>query len=263
MFSYQHRYHAGGFADVHKHICLIALLKAFHKKPTPFCVLDSYAGEGLYDLQCDETQKTHEYLSGFWPMLKHPAYSSSLINDYLRLIRNENKKDEIRYYPGSSALIRSFLREQDRALFVEMHPQAIDALRDNFKGNRNIHVHERDAQEAMVALVPFKEKRGLIFIDPSYEIKSEYQSIPETILQVHKRFTNAVIAIWYPILPLEPHKAMLKQLEGYGFPSTWLTEWSPAISANQQMTGSGMYIINPPWQVDEQIKEALAELSYL
>jgi 23S rRNA (adenine2030-N6)-methyltransferase len=263
MFSYQHRYHAGGFADVHKHIGLMALLQALQKKPKPYCVLDAYAGEGIYDLQCDEAQKIKEYLSGFWTVLKHAPYSSGLINDYLALIKQENEGEIIRYYPGSSAIIRHYLREQDRALLVEKHPQALHALRINFKLNKNIHIHDRDAEEAMVALVPFKEKRGLIFIDPSYEVKSEYQRLPKVIARVHERFSNAVIALWYPILADAPHEGMIKTLQHFDYPSTWISEWAPhshSHAPTQQMQGSGMFIINTPWQVDEQLSSAYKEI---
>lgn len=262
MFSYQHRYHAGGFADVHKHIGLMALLQAFHKKPTPFCVLDAYAGEGIYDLQCPEAQKIKEYLAGFWTVLKHGPYTSSLINDYLALIKQANTSEIIRYYPGSSAIIQHYLREQDRALLVEKHPQALQMLRENFKTYQNIHVHDRAAEEAMVALVPFKEKRGLILIDPSYEVKSEYQSIPKTVARVHERFSNAIIAIWYPILADAPHKAMIAALKQYDYPSSWISEFSPrAHSPTQPMIGSGLFIINTPWQIDEKLNEAYKELN--
>lgn len=253
MYSYQHRYHAGGFADVHKHICLIALLEALQQKPSPFGVMDAYAGEGIYDLHSPEAQKIKEYETGFLPWLFNGA-KDPLLQRYVEEIRKVNGDDEVRYYPGSSAIIRSFLREQDHACLLEKHPQALTALRSHFKQNKNVHIHDRDAQEGMLALVPFKEKRGLVFIDPSYEVKTDYRTLPQTILQVHKRFSNALIALWYPILPNAPHQAMLKTLKQANLASIWQHEWIPAHRAdNQVMQGSGIFFINPPWKINERL----------
>lgn len=257
MYSYQHRYHAGGFADVHKHICLIALLEALQKKPTPFGVIDAYAGEGIYDLQSFEAQKIKEYETGCWQWLKNEK-NNPLAQRYINEIRHLNPDNGLRYYPGSSAIIRSFLRSQDQAILLEKHPQALEALRLHFKQDHNIHIHDRDAQEGMIALVPFKEKRGLVFIDPSYEIKTDYQTIPKTILEVHKRFSNVMIALWYPILPDEPHRQILKILKQLKC-SIWRHEWQPAHrAANQAMLGSGMFFINPPWKIASLVTAALS-----
>ena len=262
MFSYQHRYHAGGFSDVHKHICLIAILQALHKKPTPFAVMDAYAGEGVYDLSTKEALKNKEFSTGFLPLLNSPLVSSlPLLSDYIDEIKRINSGNEIKNYPGSGAMIQSYLRPQDRAIFIEKHPQAIQALRQSFKNNKQIQIHERDAIEAMLALVPFNEKRGLIFIDPSYEVKAEYQILPQTIVKIHQRFSNAIIALWYPILSSGLHLNMLWSLNNLNFKTTWQHEFKPHNKESDGLQGSGMYFINLPWKMDEIISEVFSKLN--
>jgi 23S rRNA (adenine2030-N6)-methyltransferase len=262
MFSYQHRYHAGGFADVHKHICLIALLEALQQKPTPFGVMDAYAGEGIYDLTSPEAKKIKEYETGFLPLVKTKAkVKSPLLARYLTEIQKINIDNGIKYYPGSAAIIRSFLREKDSAIFIEQHPQAIQCLRERFKKDPSIHTHERDAIEAMIALTPFREKRGLIFVDPSYEVKKEYQTIAVTTQKVLQKFSNAMIAIWYPILPQGYHLNMIKKLKSLDKEYV-IHEWSPSKrSPNQALLASGMLFINPPWKLESQLVDVFKEIS--
>lgn len=254
MFSYQHRYHAGGLADVHKHLCLIALLESFLKKEKPFAAMDAYAGDGVYDLSSVDAQKTKEYQYGIQKVLEKAPYQSPLIQHYLSLIH-------MPIYPGSASIIASMLKPTDRKIFVEKHPQALQSLRTHFKGVPNIHIHERFAEEAMMALVPFAEKRGLIFIDPSFEVKSEYHTLVETIFAVQHRFSQVVIALWYPILESNAHELMIKKLVKANPEKTWKHEWMFSDFTNQRMLGSGMLIINPPWKIEESIIQALKELS--
>jgi len=206
MFSYLHRYHAGNFADVHKHLVLTAILTTLHKKVTPFCVLDTHAGEGIYTLHSREIQKNAEYKKGFYPLLKAPS-PPPLIQRFLNIITKEEKA-----YPGSPAFIHAFLRQTDRAILIEGHPQSFLHLKSWAKYKKNLSLHDRDSLEGLKALVPFKEKRGLVFIDPSYEVKTEYKEVGEALEAAFSRFSNGIYALWYPLLLLsmfEPpyHKA--------------------------------------------------------
>lgn len=259
MFSYQHRYHAGGPADVHKHISLIGILTALCQKPTPFGVLDTHAGEGIYDLHSSEAQKINEHRFGISALLKNSLNDQALLTTYRAIIQHYNPSvniaDKVRYYPGSSAIIQHFLREQDRAYFVEKHPQAFAHLREHCQHDRRIHLHCRDAEEAMLALTPFKEKRGLILIDPSYEIKTEYTSVPQCILQLHKRFSHGIIALWYPILDNGAHHTLLRLIKSFNFISSAIHEYYFQNTAHLHLRGSGMFFINPPWQLLDQLKK--------
>jgi len=262
MFSYQHRYHAGCFADIHKHLTLFAILQHLQKKTTPFCVLDTHAGEGLYDLNSIESQKTAERTYGIdklWTLKEAPP----LVSQFLELVKAYNQPDECRYYPGSAAIIIEMLRSTDRGLFIEKHPQAIAALRAfaTSHHNKNIHIHERDSNEALKALVPFAEKRGLVFIDPSFEVKSEYETIVHALQGAYQRFSQGIFALWYPILPEGYHETLLRHLKRTMIPKIWHCEWSPNKDQATGMLASGMVIINPPWQLDTLLTDTFTMLN--
>ncbi|MCS5711702.1 23S rRNA (adenine(2030)-N(6))-methyltransferase RlmJ [Candidatus Berkiella aquae] len=261
MFSYLHRYHAGCFADIHKHLVLLGILQSLQKKATPFCVLDSHAGEGVYDLNSVESRKTAEHLQGIHKLwnIKEPI---DLVKDFLEIVGSYNKVGEHRYYPGSPAIMSQMLRSHDVGIFVEKHPQAITALRAfSRRQNKKIRVHERDSLEAIKALVPFTEKRGLIFIDPSYEVKTEYVSIIETVQSAYQRFTQGIFAVWYPILTEGYHENLLRQLKKTGIKEIFQCEWSPHPEEPQGMIGSGMVIINSPWQLDVSLENTFKSLN--
>lgn len=260
-FSYQHRYHAGCFADVHKHLTLLAILQHLKQKPTPFCVLDAHAGEGLYDLNSNESQKTLEHNNGIDRLWGFDA--SPLVSQFFDIIKSYNPPGESRYYPGSAAIIMNMLRENDRGLFIEKHPQAIAELRAFAAKHKNkkIHVHERDSNEALKALVPFAEKRGLVLIDPSYEVKTEYETIVHALQGAHQRFSQGIFALWYPVLPERYHETLLRLLKKTTIPKMWYCEWSPNPTQTTGMIASGMVVINPPWQLDTQLMNTFSTLN--
>lgn len=257
MYSYQHRYHAGNAADLHKHIILLALLHTLLKKDSPFCVLDSFAGEGFYDLNSPESKKTKEYESGF-SLLKKLKNPPPLIQKLTKLAAGIQETQT--YYPGSPYLIYSHLRSQDTGLFLENHPQAYQILTKNFNRYKNIHIHKRDAFEGLLALTPFKETRGLIFIDPSYEVKTEYAKVAEWIPKVYKKCQHIIFQVWYPILKEDYHNTLLHRLRESTIPKMWCTEWHFNTSSSIGIQGSGTIIINPPWQIDHELSENFASL---
>ncbi len=260
MFSYQHRYHAGSISDVHKHIVLAALLSSFHKKDSPFAVLDLHAGEGLYDIQSAQSQKTAEFKQGFRKLLelKEPP---ALVQTYLDIINAYNPTTSKHIYPGSPGVAAQLLRENDRLICVEGHPQAIEHLKSNFKRHPQIHIHERDSFEAIKGLIPFKEKRGLVLIDPSYEVKTEYKEIAKLVNESFERFAQGVYAIWYPILKENYHQQLLQGIQRSSLTKVWYCEWTPFKEPKPGLLGTGMVIVNMPWQVDVQIKETFTWLN--
>jgi len=274
MLSYIHRYHAGNFADVHKHIALIAVLQHFHKKNTSFGVLDAYAGEGLYDLHSSEIQKNKEYLQGYAHFLAHPRHSvpDSLIKkveEIAHFYENHHhlKNESVALYPGSPAIISFYLRSQDRAIFTELHPKTYLALQSNLGPDststniKNINISKRDGLEAINAFLPFPEGRGLVFIDPSYELKSEYLSVAATLHKVYRKFSQGIYIIWYPILGSvaaagyhQDLVQLLLELKNEKIqPVVWQSEWIPDPQATQGLIGSGLLVINPPWQFEQQL----------
>jgi len=261
MFSYEHKYHAGCFADVHKHLTLFAIVDYLLKKPTPFCVLDTHAGDGLYDLNSIESQKTAERVQGIdklWALKEAPP----LVSQFLDLVKGYNQPGECRYYPGSPAIITEMLRDNDRGLFIEKHPQAIAALRAfTTHEHKQIHLHERDSIEAMKALIPFIEKRGLVFMDPSYEIKSDYELMVEALHRAYERFSHGIFALWYPMLSENDQATLLRHLKKSTIAKIWQCEWSPFPDKKTGILGSGMIVINPPWQLDTLLTETFHSLN--
>lgn len=263
MYSYLHRYHAGNFADVHKHLVLIAIINKLVQKSSPFCILDAFAGEGMYSLDSEESKKNAEFKNGISRLLQK-NHSSSLITQYISLIQSHNPGAEIQTYPGSPEIIAKYLRVNDRGIFIEGHPSCYPILKNHFKGFANTHIHKRDAYEALSALIPFKEKRGLIFLDPSYEVKGEYEKIAHQLLNWHAKFSNAIYLIWYPILVDGYHEILKKIILGQSTLKLFHHEFYPKnINLEHRLRGSGVILINPPWQIDEVITEAFTELEPL
>ncbi|MDH5750451.1 MAG: 23S rRNA (adenine(2030)-N(6))-methyltransferase RlmJ, partial [Rhodospirillales bacterium] len=165
MLSYQHGYHAGGFADVHKHTALVLLLAHLLRKPAPFCVIDSHAGRGLYDLAGNQAGRTGEWQAGIGRLFDSEVTSDGL-RRYLDVIADFNKGDGLTTYPGSPAISVRLMRGIDRLVLIEAHSTEHAALNDSFRHDRRVHIHKRDGFEALPALVPPVERRGLVLIDP-------------------------------------------------------------------------------------------------
>lgn len=259
MYSYLHRYHAGNIADVHKHMLLLALLNKLREKDTPFCVLDAFAGEGVYDLNTAQAQKNREYKQGILSLWgKQPA--SKLAQQYLEIVSAFNQnKPSLRMYPGSPAIIAHQLRAQDGAHFVEGHPACYPGLKKQFHRHRNIHTHQRDAYEALLALIPFKEKRGLVVLDPSYEVKQEYETIAQATLQMISKVSHYIYMIWYPILAQNYHTTLKIAFERHPNLKLFCHEVKPVFlqegTGQIGLRGSGVLLINPPWQIEAAANE--------
>ena len=180
MLSYQHRYHAGNFADVHKHLILTIVLKSLTRKPSPLAIVDTHAGEGLYDFMSEEAARIQEFKEGVEKLFQAPA-PPEIVQIYLDLVRVENPGGELRHYPGSPRLAEQLTRPGDEIILAELHPQALSALRKTFRRSDRVHIHKRDGFEALTALVPPKQKRGIVLIDPAYEEKSDYERSVQAI----------------------------------------------------------------------------------
>lgn len=262
MLSYQHIYHAGNFADVHKHVLLCLLLEALSVKEKPFFVLDAFAGRGGYELGSQESAKTGEYHLGI-ERLWGEADQPSLLNSYLDGVAEFNGSDRsspLTRYPGSPWLIRHLLRGQDRMALCELHPAEFEALRAVIRSEKRVQLLKRDAMEGIRGLLPPKERRGLLLVDPSYESKQEYQSIPEAMIQTYKHWREGIYAIWYPILSAANHEKLLAALKRSGIRK--ILNCSLTIDHEREgMFGTGMVVINPPWKLKEQIESVSPYLS--
>lgn len=258
--NYRHRFHAGNFADLMKHIALCFILEKLKEKPTPFFVLDTHAGEGIYDLASDPSQRTREYTEGIEP-IAHLKIVPEILHSWKQMLESfQPDSQTLSHYPGSPAMIQYHLRSHDRAALCEAHTETFSRLA-HYIIQQNVACHERDGIEALGALLPPKEKRGLILIDPSYEKEEEWEEIPLAILRAHQKFPQGIYALWYPIKNHIDRNHLLRHFTESLIPKIWVAEIDlSGVLTQSNLTACGMMIINPPWKLEEQYKEAMAFL---
>ena len=255
MLSYQHAYHAGNAADVHKHIALVMLLKRFRRKDKPFSYVDSHAGRGIHDLESGEARRTGEADTGILRLAPVPG-GPSAVRDYLDLVAGFNEPRRLRYYPGSASLAQALLRAEDRAILLELHPQELTALKRSIGEDRRVSVHSRDCYEGLPALLPPPIRRGLVLIDPSYEVKDEYEGIVSLLRKAIGRWATGVYLLWYPLLAEPRHRRLLRRLEALGPPRTLISECRFGARVTG-LEGSGLAVVNAPWRFDAELLDAM------
>jgi len=270
--NYRHAYHAGNFADVLKHSVLFALIDALKAKDTPFALIDTHAGSGCYALDSEEAGKTGEYRDGIarllFPDMQRgergplPALLRHWLDSVLALPGNEHG---LKLYPGSPLQAARAMRPTDSAQLCELHPEEAARLRELFHRDRRVHVHHRNGYEALKALLPPKEKRGLVLIDPPYEAQeSEFRFIETTLKAALQRWPTGVYAIWYPIKLRSQVQPFLRWLQHCGARRVLQAELLVhADDSPLRLNGSGMAILNAPWNLDQVLREPLQALAHL
>lgn len=263
MLSYRHSFHAGNHADVLKHIVQTLILTALKQKEKGFFYLDTHSGAGRYSLLSAEAEKTGEYIEGIarlWDKEDLPDEVALYVNEIKKL----NQSGKLRYYAGSPLLAAQQLREQDRALFTELHPSDFPLLRQEFAKQRNVTTKRENGYQQLKATLPPKEKRGFILIDPPYELKEDYDLVVSAIQEGYKRFATGVYAIWYPVVLRQHTKRIVRGLEATGIRKILQIELAVRPDSDQRgMTASGMIVINPPWQLENQMKKILPYLTHI
>ncbi len=262
MLSYQHGYHAGNFADVMKHLTLSRLINYQIKKDKPLFYLETHSGRGIYDLFDKQASKTGEYIKGIQLLWQQKDKLSPLFKDYLHSIKALQKDDNLRYYPGSPALAIEQLRAVDRMIFCELHTREFEHLNEMKHQHKKAHCMETDGIQALNAYLPPPERRALVFIDPSFEIKEEYKEVPRAIHAAVKRFATGVYCLWYPLVHKHHHEQLLRQMEMIPGEALRIEfSLSPLTLDNQNgMVGCGMWVINPPFTLAGEMKEILTQL---
>ncbi len=267
MLSYQHGYHAGGLADVHKHAALLLALRHLRAKPSPFCVIDTHAGAGAYDLAGPQAAKTGEWREGIGRLLAGGPARSEGLAAYLAAVRafagaGATGEAGLARYPGSPLVALGGMRATDRLIALELHPAEHAALAAALARRRNVHLHRRDGFEGLVALVPPLERRGLVLIDPSYEVKDDYARVPAVVARALRRWRGGIYLAWYPILPEGRHAALL---EGF---AAIAADGVPVLAAELRgparlrgLVGSGFAAVNPPHGFDAALAEAGTEMA--
>ncbi len=247
MLSYQHAFHAGNLADVHKHALLAVALEYLVQKDKPLCYIETHAGRGLYSLAGEAALKTGEAAGGvarleaaFPP--RH-AYRQRLIE-----ARAQNGPDA---YPGSPLIGALSLRPGDTMHLAELHPQEHAALVAHLEP-WGAHVRRQDGLEMAQAITPPTPRRGLMLIDPSYEVKDDYIAVPKALQVVHRKWNVGILMLWYPVLTVPAHDGMLRTLTA-AFPGAMRHEvMFPPVRDGHRMVGSGVFIVNPPYGLADE-----------
>lgn len=259
--NYRHAFHAGNHADVFKHVTLTRLLALIARKDAPFVYVDSHAGVGLYDLRGDQASRTGEWLEGI-DRLWQTADTPALLDDYLGVLRDMNPSGELRHYPGSPELARVLSREQDRLQLNEKHPEDGELLKDNMRGDRRVAVHRGEGWHVPRALLPTREKRVLLLIDPPFEQPDEFERCVQALDEAHGRMRQAVVAIWYPIKDRRQLKRFYQRLEKSAAPKLLRAElYVHSPDDVERLTGSGLVISNAPWGLEDELRELLPWLA--
>jgi len=256
--NYRHAYHAGNFADVVKHVVLVAVLEHLARKDAPFFFLDTHAGRGQYPIAAPETQRAGEYRDGIARLIDATGAPPAGAR-YLERIRELGVEDgHLTSYPGSPRVALRVMRGIDRAALCELEPREADALRSLLKRDVRAQVHERDGYEGLAALLPPREKRGLVLIDPPYEVADEFERVERALLAALVRWAAGIYVVWYPIKAGGADGRFLARLAASGVRRQLVVELcierddSPA-----GLNGAGLLIVNPPWQLDERLAATL------
>jgi 23S rRNA (adenine2030-N6)-methyltransferase len=267
--NYRHAFHAGNHADVLKHTVLVNLLEAMGRKHSPYFVLDTHAGRGHYLLASPESRKTSEAEDGVIKLFGQARLHES-IERYLRAVQSHNPVGALVAYPGSPLLVAQHLREQDRLAACELQPEEAQALRELFHRDARVAVHTRDGYGAIKALLPprigdTKFGRGLVLIDPPYEAQdAEYPQIIANVREGLTRWPSATWAIWYPIKQRRTLLPFFRKAAALPAKSIWLAELQVRPDDSPlRLAGSGMLMINAPWQLEQEIAPALPILQKL
>lgn len=255
--NYRHSFHAGNSADVVKHSLLIALVRALQLKQGALTLIDTHSGCGMYDLEGEQAQRTGESTQG---VLRAFADPNPLLDDYRAAVQAVNVGPEPRLYPGSPRFLAQLLRPQDSLILNEKHPEDAYALRGAMRGTPSA-VHERDAYELWLAMVPPRTPRGVVVVDPPYEQTDERARITTTLAAAYRKWAHGVTVIWYPLKDRATHVRWKEQLRQLGIPKFLTVEhWLYDSDQPGIYNGAGLYIINPPYAFTQALPPLLEAL---
>ena len=297
--NYQHAFHAGNFADVHKHVVLTRILDYLRQKPAPFRVIDTHAGAGRYDLEGPQATRSGEWRNGIGrvfemrqsgatapPTGAATEAAAALLAPYLDIVAALNPQHTLRLYPGSPLIIKAMLRRQDRLIACELEPGAAASLTASLRGDARAKALTIDGWMALFANIPPKERRGLVLIDPSYEESADFARLADALAQAYRKWPTGLYLLWYPIKSVENtglsqpssekppvssrrrSKAYAKVLtlwygwlRGSAIPKLLRCELSIApAGAEGKLTGSGLIVVNPPFPLERELRVILPAL---
>jgi len=276
--NYRHSFHAGNFADVLKHVVLTRILMHLRAKPGPFRVIDTHAGAGLYDLAGEEAARGGEWRAGIARLLG--AFSGkveagfpqegarALLAPYLEAVAAFNAPGRLTAYPGSPALVRAFLRSQDRLVACELEPKAAAALARNLGTDRRSKAVAIDGWTALNAYVPPKERRGLVLIDPPFEDADDFPRLVQALEAAHRKWASGSYLLWYPVKERAEPDALARRLRRVAIPKVLRVELGiaprsapDAAAAERRLRACGLIVVNPPWTLADELEVLLPALA--
>ncbi len=261
--NYRHAFHAGNFADVVKHATLARIIAYLKEKPAAFRVIDTHAGAGLYDLRGPEASRTGEWREGIGKLLGAvlaPAVRE-LLAPYLGAVESINPAG-LRIYPGSPALVRAWLRTQDRLIACEREASAAHALTTNMRADARVKAVAIDGYTALNAYVPPKERRGLVLVDPPFEQEDEFDRLGDALAAAHRKWPTGIYMLWYPIKDARATLAFSRRLARLGIPRILRAELERGGARDpQRLAGGGLILVNPPWRLEAELAVLLPGLA--
>ena len=262
MLSYRHAFHAGNHADVLKHLCQVLILDYLVDKPGKrLRYIDTHAGCGEYRLDAGYALQNSEFESGIARLWEAKALPEPLAR-YVEVVRNHNPRTHLSRYPGSAVIAAQILRPDDRLQLFELHPTDFSTLDRWASADRRIEASQQDGLARLGPVLPPPERRALTLIDPSYEIKNDYRVVVSSLKLALKHFATGVFLIWYPLLARHDLKRMQSQLAALPVP-TLTAELSLSNTPQSGMAGSGVCVVNPPWQLHKQLQLCSQPLTQL
>jgi 23S rRNA (adenine2030-N6)-methyltransferase len=265
--NYQHAFHAGNFADVHKHVVLVRILVYLRQKPAAFRIIDTHAGPGRYDLFAEEPTRTGEWRDGIARIWKDggprfpPGPARDLLAPYLDAVAASNSDGVLRTYPGSPLIAQRLLRPQDRLIACELEPRSAARLKTVLRGDRRAKALAIDGWTAIGAYVPPKERRGLVLVDPPFEEQAEAMRMSEALAAAYRKWPGGIYLLWYPIKTHEVADVLERRLRRLGVGKALRCEIAvKPPGADAGLAGSGLIVVNPPFTLEADLRVLLPEL---
>ena len=263
--NYRHAFHAGNFADVLKHAVLALVIEHLKLKPTPFRVIDTHAGAGVYDLGGEEATRTGEWLEGIGRLIGPdadplPEPMRQLLDPYLRVVLGLNAGTCGPLYPGSPRLVLDLIRSGDTLIANELHPEDRAQLEDVVHGDRRVKVMGLDGWQALRALLPPRERRGIVLVDPPFEEPGEFERMVQGLAAAVERFATGVYLLWYPAKDIAAVAAFKRKLTAAGYTKLLCAELRVGGHADR-LQAAGLIILNPPFRLEAQLRALLPFLA--
>jgi 23S rRNA (adenine2030-N6)-methyltransferase len=261
--NYRHGFHAGNFAEVVKHAVLARVVVHLRAKPGAFRIIDTHAGPGITSLTGPEASRTGEWRRGIERLLaaEPAAAMSDLLAPYIDVVADMNPDRHLVTYPGSPALVRAWLRPQDRLVACELQTDTVAELARHMRGDRRVRVVTIDGWTALGAYVPPKERRGAVLIDPPFEVPGEFDRLADGLQRAHRKWPTGIYLMWYPIKNVVETDGFARRIAALGIARILRAEVSVAPSGPDRLSGTGLIVVNPPWALEAELATLLPGLA--